>query len=434
MGKKVFLQTYGCQMNEWDSQMMLGCLREEGWEICSSPQEADLLIVNTCSVRRKPEEKAFSTIGYFSKLKKAKPNLLIGVAGCMAQRLGEELLKKFPEVDFVIGTGEIHKLLEVIREAKEKKVLALGLNGCVPYLPTFREKPFQSYLPIIFGCNNFCSYCIVPFVRGRERSKPLNEVVEEVRKLAEEGVVEVILLGQNVNAYGRDLGNGTTFASLLYALNEVPIKRIKFTTSHPRDFSEEIIEAIASLPKVCHWIHLPIQAGDDKILKAMRRGYTVGEYLRLVDRIRERIPDVAITTDVMVGFPGEGEEEFKNTLKVFERVQFDQAFMFAYSPRPGTSALSLPGQVGEEEKKRRLKELITLQNAISRRKNEKLVGKVFEVLVEGKAPKGKGLLEGKSREHKTLVFPGDEGMIGKLVKVRAKEAYLWGFRGEIADE
>jgi tRNA-2-methylthio-N6-dimethylallyladenosine synthase len=274
----------------------------------------------------------------------------------------------------------------------------------------------------------------VPFVRGRERSRPLREIVEEAKNLIDEGVIEITLLGQNVNAYGRDLKEGYTFVDLLYALGELPIKRIKFTTSHPKDFSRELIKAIASIPAVCHWIHLPIQSGDDKILKAMRRGYTVSQYKALVEEIRENIPDVSITTDVMVGFPGEGEEEFRNTLRTFEEIEFDQAYMFAFSPRPGTLAERMEGQVEQKEKMRRLKELISLQNEISRRKNQMILGKTLEVLVEGEDPKGKGFLVGKSRENKTVVFPGERELIGKLVKVRTKEAFLWGFKGEMENE
>ncbi|MGB9877549.1 MAG: tRNA (N6-isopentenyl adenosine(37)-C2)-methylthiotransferase MiaB [bacterium] len=431
---KVWIETFGCQMNEWDSQAMLGTLQKRGWEPSSSPEEADLLIVNTCSVRKKPEEKALSRLGYLLKLKRRKPHILVGVAGCMAQRLGGEFLNRFPELDFVLGTGQVHNIVSILEQAREGKVIALEIDGCAPSLPTLREKPFQAYIPIIFGCNNFCSYCIVPFVRGRERSRPLKEIIEEAKALLEEGVVEITLLGQNVNAYGKDLGEGYSFSGLLYALSKLPIKRIKFTTSHPRDFSKDLIKAIASLPPVCHWVHLPIQSGDDKILQAMRRGYTVSQYKALVEEIRENIPDVSITTDVMVGFPGEGGEEFENTLKTFAEIEFDQAFMFAFSPRPGTLAERMEGQVEQKEKIRRLRELISLQNEISRRKNEKLLGQTLEVLVEGEDPKGKGYLIGKSREHKTVVFEGGKELIGKLVKVKTREAYLWGFKGERENE
>lgn len=413
---------------------MLGILQQKGWELSSTPNEADLLIINTCSVRRKPEEKALSQIGYLLKLKSEKPHILIGIAGCMAQRMGEELLRRFPSLDFLIGTGQIHNIASIIEQAKEHKIAKLEIDGCYPPLPTLRDKSFQAYIPIIFGCNNFCSYCIVPFVRGRERSRPIQDIIEEAKMLIDEGVIEITLLGQNVNAYGKDLGEGYTFTDLLYALGELPIKRVKFTTSHPKDFSPELIEAIASIPQVCHWIHLPIQSGDDKVLKLMRRGYTVYHYKELVNKIRERIPDVAITTDVMVGFPGEGEEEFRNTLRTFEEIEFDQAYMFAFSPRPGTLAEKLPEQVEHSEKMRRLRELISLQNEISKRKNQALVGKTMEVLVEGVDPKGKGFLVGKTRQHKTVVFPGDIKSIGKLVNVIAKEAFLWGFKGEIESE
>jgi tRNA-2-methylthio-N6-dimethylallyladenosine synthase len=431
---KVWIKTFGCQMNEWDSQAMLGILRREGWEPTNLPEEADLLLINTCSVRKKPEEKALSVLGYLTKLKREKPHILVGVAGCMAQRMGDELLKRFPMLDFILGTGQVKNIVSIVNKARNGKIAALEINGYAPTLPTLREKPFQAYIPIIFGCNNFCSYCIVPFVRGRERSRPLKEILEEARKLIEEGVIEITLVGQNVNAYGKDLEEGYTFPDLLYALGELPIKRIKFTTSHPKDFSRELIKAIASIPAVCHWVHLPIQSGDDKILKAMRRGYTVSQYKALVEEIRGNIPDVSITTDVMVGFPGEGEEEFRNTLITFEEIEFDQAFMFAFSPRPGTFAERMEGQVEQKEKIHRLKELISLQNEISRRKNLKILGKTLEVLVEGEDPKGRGYLVGKSRENKTVVFPAERELIGKLVRVRTKGAFLWGFKGEIENE
>jgi len=413
---------------------MLGVLRQRGWEQSSSPDDADLLIINTCSVRKKPEEKALSELGYLTKLKERKPHILIGVAGCMAQRMGRGLLHRFPAVDFILGTGQVQNIASIVEEAKENQVVALEINGCSPSLPTLRGKPFQAYIPIIFGCNNFCSYCVVPFLRGRERSRPLEEIIEEAKRLLDEGAVEITLLGQNVNAYGKDLDDGYSFSDLLYSLGNLPIKRIKFTTSHPKDFSPALIEAIASVPQVCHWIHLPIQSGDDDILKSMGRGYTVSYYIELVNNIREKIPDVSLTTDVMVGFPGEGEKEFRNTLRTFEKIEFDQAFMFAFSPRPGTLGEKLPGQVEQKEKNHRLRELIALQNEISKRKNLSLVGKSFEVLVEGEDPKGKGFLMGKTREHKTVIFPGNRELIGKLVQVKTREAFLWGFKGELENE
>lgn len=437
--------TWGCQMNEDDSRQMANLLEQMGYRQTSDESRADVILLNTCSVRAKPEQKVLSKLGELKILKKDKPDMIIGVCGCMAQREGERLLKRVPCVDLVIGTDAIYDLPRLITEVKQSRrrmavtdmpdrngsALAAHVNR------TIGEVGLKVFVPVMYGCNNFCTYCVVPSARGPERSRPVDDILSEIADLVSNGCKEVTLVGQNVNSYrgisGAD-NRCADFATLLEKVNDVQgLERIRFTTSHPKDLSERLVEAMAELPKVCEHLHLPLQAGDDDILRRMGRKYTVEHYLELVDAIRKRIPSLSLTTDVMVGFPGETEEQFRHTLEVVETVKFDAAFMFAFNPRPGTAAAMMEGQVDGPTKIRRLRELIALQNRITLEKNKAEEGAVFEVLVEGRSEKDANKLTGYTRTNKTVNFPGDIGLKGRLVLVRATRAHPWGFTGELVD-
>ncbi|MGQ9524939.1 MAG: tRNA (N6-isopentenyl adenosine(37)-C2)-methylthiotransferase MiaB [Armatimonadota bacterium] len=446
-GKPTYhIVTFGCQMNVSDSERMEELLRQQGYECAPSMEDADLVLINTCSVREKPERKVESLLGQLKQLKQRRPHMVVGLCGCMAQRTGTAALASFPAVDLLVGTASIERLPELIQQVRDSRTRAVALDiprtraealsmpRSGPRVPVTGK--LKSFVPIIDGCDKACAFCIVPYTRGRERSRPPDEIVAEVQRLVDAGCKEVTLIGQNVNAYmvaeeGSRRSAGHHFARLLERLNDIPgLLRIRFTTNHPLDFRQEMIDAVANLPKVCEWIHLPVQAGDNNLLRRMRRGYTREHYLDLVARIREHIPDCVITTDLMVGFPGETEEEFRNTLSLVEQVRFDAAYTFAYSPRPNTPAAKMEDQVPRHVKQRRLKELIDLQNAISTEKNAARLGRPLEVLVEGFA-KERGQLTGHSRGNQTVNFPGDPSLIGRLVTVIPKEAYIWGFVGEV---
>jgi tRNA-2-methylthio-N6-dimethylallyladenosine synthase len=439
--------TWGCQMNEDDSQQMGNLLEQMGYRRTSVREEADVILLNTCSVRIKPEQKVRSKLGELKRLKLKKPGLIIGVCGCMAQREGESLLKSIPWIDLVLGTASIYDLPRFIQEIKEcgHKIVAVdipyeGSNGTARVPRLVGNVGLKAFVPVMYGCNNFCTYCIVPYTRGPERSRPAEEIVAEITELVARGCKEVTLLGQNVNSYGRSVKDSAEsvcmdFAGLLYKINDIPgLERIRFTTSHPKDLSDRLIEAMASLPKVCEHLHLPLQAGDNEVLRRMGRGYSVEHYISLVESVRERVPGIALTTDVMVGFPGETEEQFRNTLRVMEKVRFDGAFMFAFNARPGTVAAQMDGQLDVHTKRRRLNELINLQNQITLEKMQEGVGKEFEVLVEGPSPKDPSKLTGYTRTKKTMVFPGNPSLTGQLVTVRAVSAHPWGYTGEIVSK
>ncbi len=439
-------------MNEDDSRQMANLLGQMGYRAASDESDADVIMLNTCSVREKPEQKVRSKLGELRLLKEQKPHLIIGLCGCMAQREGLEFARRAPHVDMVVGTAGIPSIPGLIRrvQAGERPVYALDLpkrNGHVEPARPCRvtgEVGLKHFVPIMYGCDNYCAYCVVPYARGPERSRPAQDVVGEVTALVAGGCREVTLIGQNVNSYGRSSvvsgpssvvrgqqAEDVDFAGLLEKVNDVPqLERIRFTTSHPKDLSDRLIDAIADLPKVCEHLHLPMQAGDDDVLRAMRRGYSVKHYLDLVARVRERVPGIALTTDVMVGFPGETEEQFVNTLRAVEKVRFDSAFMFAFNPRPGTAAADMDGQLDSATKSRRLSELIELQNRVTLGINKPQVGEEFEVLVEGASEKDSSRLTGYTRTHKTVHFSGGPGLASKLVRVRAVSAHPWGFTGE----
>jgi len=448
MDSRYHIITFGCQMNAADSDVMASLLDRAGWVATSDASDAELVVLNTCSVREKPEHKADSLLGELRELKEQQPQLAIVVTGCMAQKEGEALVKRSRWVDAVLGTRCFHHIVDVAERVRrgERPVVITDLEDdpskvrCGP-LAEERKAPLKAFVPIILGCTNFCSYCIVPYVRGAEASRSLNEILDEIKGLVARGTREVTLLGQNVLAWGRDLadsgceGNAATaFPGLLRRLQGVEgLWRARFMTSHPRDVTDELVAVIADAGTVCEHIHLPIQAGTDTLLHEMNRGYTVDQYRAIVDQLRVKMPGISITTDMMVGFPGETDEDFERSLKVYEKIEFDAAFMFAFSPRPGTPAAERTDQVPKKVRAERLNRLIEMQNRITVERNRREVGKVAEVLVDGRASKGPGLLEGKTRTNKHVVFPGDRELIGTLANVKLTEANLWGFRGEVAD-
>jgi len=438
---KYSIITYGCQMNEADSDLISSLLIRSGWEPTPSHESADLVILNTCSVRERPEHKVYSVLGELREWKRSRPGAVLVVAGCMAQRAAHEILARAPHVDIVMGTGSFHRIEELLNRAQSdgRPVVALDMEedpNALRCPPTRAGQeieapaPLRAFVPIIRGCSNFCSYCIVPYVRGREASRSLSEIAREVESLVARGTREVTLLGQNVLAYGRDLADGTTFPDLLAHLNGIEgLWRIRFTTCHPRDVTPALIAAMADLPAVCEHLHLPIQAGTDQLLQEMNRGYTTEHYIEIIEQIRSRIAGLAITTDIMVGFPGETRPDFEASLRLYKRIRFDAAFTFAYSPRPGTAAAERHDQVPRQERLARLNHLIEVQNQITLQRNEGQVGEEAEVLVDGPAPHGEGLLAGRARNHKQVILRGDRGLTGSLVKVRLTEGHLWGFRG-----
>ncbi len=437
--------TWGCQMNEEDSEQMGLYLQERGYEPTDRLEDADVVLLNTCSVRRKPEDKVFSTLGQLRKLKERKPHMVIGVCGCMAQLRAQEIKERAPHVDMIVGTAHVSQVGALLDEVLQKRRLAMRLElperkGAIvtdiPERKVDRKPKLKAFVPIQYGCDKFCTFCIVPITRGRERSRPTADIIDEIKRLAERGTKEVILLGQTVNSYGKNLLEGRVpFARLLKLINDIDgIERIRFTSPYPRDFRDDLIEAIATLPKVMEQVHLPLQSGDNEILKAMRRLYTAEQFEEIVHKLRERVPNIAITTDIIVGFPGETEEQFENTLRVVERLRFDGAFMFAYSPRPGTPAAQMENQIPRAVKQERLERLIELQNRITCEINASQVGRVFEVLVEGPSQKDPTKLAGFTRENKMMHFVGSPDLVGKIVKVRADEAHLWGFYGTIVED
>lgn len=435
-----YVQTWGCQMNEEDSEQIGLYLREIGFSPARSISKAHVILLNTCSVRKKPEDKAFSLLGELAELKRERPEIIVGVCGCMAQLRADEIRRRNPFVDFVVGTGQINQIPSLIEEAAQTRRFAKRLalperKGAVvtdlPRRAVGRDAKLKAFVPIQYGCDKFCTFCIVPTTRGRERSRPTEEIVGEVRELAARGTREVTLLGQTVNSYGKNLAEGNVpFSKLLWLLSGIPgLDRIRYTSPYPRDFTPDLIEAIRACPQVMEHCHLPLQSGHDAMLKRMRRLYSVEGYLAIVDELRAAVPHIGLTTDVIVGFPGETDEEFEATLDVVRTVRFDGAFMFAYSPRPGTPAATME-QVPAELKKKRLQQLIDVQNAISCERNEAWVGRDVEVLVEGPSPKDPEVLQGYTREFKMVHFPGAFER-GQIVAVRATSAHLWGLRGRI---
>jgi tRNA-2-methylthio-N6-dimethylallyladenosine synthase len=425
VSKTVYLKSFGCQMNDADSEQILGILSQSGYKPTNFPEQADLILLNTCAIREKAEQKVFSDLGRFRALKIKDPSVKIGVAGCVAQSMGKNILSREPAVDFVLGTRSMSELTDLLLRAESgKKGVATtpSEDDESARSASLRSSSVHANVPIIYGCENFCSYCVVPYVRGEERSRPVQGILREVTELAGRGYKEVTLLGQNVNSYGVKNKENNDFPYLLNLLSEVVgIERIRFVTSHPKDLSIKMIEKIAELPKVCEALHLPVQSGSDRILEAMNRGYTTSVYLEKLKLLRERIPGIAVTTDIIVGFPGETDRDFEETLALIGEADFDRLFGFCFSPRPGTPAAGFPGAVEEDTAGRRLDALFDLQKGISLRKNQELAGESVEVLVEETNKKDPRKLTGRTRTNKIVHFIGGSELIGELVQVRVEQ-------------
>ncbi len=437
MTKKYHLITLGCQMNEHDSEVICALVENMGYLATQTPDDADLIIINTCAVRKKPEDKVASLLGKFASLKTEKPDLTIAVGGCMSQQedTAKYLKNRFPYLDLIFGTHALPRLPELIREADSRKDTIIAIEENYQDregLPVAPSGGFKAWLPVIYGCDNYCSYCIVPYVRGRERSRAMNDIIAEAEKLASQGYIELTLLGQNVNSYGQDLPGQVTFARLLAELNQVEgLERIRFMTSHPKDLSTDLIEIVKYGDKICEHFHLPVQSGSNRILKAMNRRYTREHYLELVSTIKESIPGVALTSDIIVGFPGEEEEDFLATIDLLEKARFDNAFSFLYSPRKNTTASELTDTLTHTEKENRLQRLNQVQHRISKEINEYLAGQTAELLVEGESKGNPDIQSGRTRTNKLVHFKSKEDLTGKLVRVKITEVHTWHLYGEI---
>ncbi len=413
--------TWGCQLNHHKSEEIAGVLAEAGYTIVERPEDADVIILNTCMVRQKSEDKVASRVAELARLKRTRP-VLIGVGGCMPQGRGTKIFSLCPAADFAFGTTGLRHLPEIIAQAqKGERIAFLPKPLELERLPALRKSPVQAYVTIAEGCSHSCAYCVIPHVRGPLRSRPMAEILAEVWELAEKGYLEVTLLGQNVDAYGLDLRDGTNFARLLREIGKIPIPRVRFTSSHPAHMTEEVIAAVAEVENICEHVHLAVQSGSDRILKAMRRGYTREQFLALVERIRKAIPEVNITTDVIVGFPGEEDEDFAATLSLIREVRFGTVYVAAYSPRPHTPAEPLGDPIPQAEKSRRLQEVLDLTRKIALELHEERIGKNVEILVEEYIPE-KGMVMGKTRDFRTVLAPGGPDLVGKLVEVEVTAA------------
>src|SRR5665213_2764864 len=432
--KRYHLTTFGCQMNEHDSERMKGMLESIGYTAAPDPSEADLILFNTCSIREAADARLAAHLGHAKRLKREDPSRIVGVGGCWAQSVKDEVFTQFPFVDVACGPGQVHKLAEFLTS---DSLTAQGFGefeGFTGHLPAKRAREHQGWVQISVGCNSVCSYCIVPSTRGREVSRPTDELVAEIQRLAADGVSEVTLLGQNVNSYGRDLPRDQrhSFAQLLARVDAVPgIDRIRYTSPHPKDMREDVIRAHAELPALCEHIHLPLQSGSSAVLKRMRRTYSRERYLDRVALIREHVPDCAVTTDIIVGFPGETEEDFAQTLSVAEEVGYDSAFTFIYSPRRETEAATLPDQVPHEVKSARMERLVEVVQRRARERAQRFVGRTLEVLVEGPSRTDPSRLRGRSRHNKVVNFAGLAAP-GELVEVQITSATSQTLSGEVS--
>lgn len=462
--KRFHIKTFGCQMNYHDTERMAYHLHNSNYQATEDPFLADLIIFNTCSIRDKSHHKGISGLGRFKKIKKNNPNLRIGFAGCVAQHDGKEVLKSFPFIDFVMGTDQIDNLPEILYQLDhgQKDVVMLDFDSSQDYSIETKLLPGKAsaFVNIMKGCDNFCSYCIVPFTRGREKSRAIAEVVEDVEKLLRKGIVEITLLGQNVNSYGKSLGgskNNQTFARLLREIEAMAdrldstgvtdptgrskktrgLRYLRYTTSHPKDFDEEVIEVHGDLKRLVPHLHLPVQSGSPKILKAMKRYLPIEEYIRRVELLREKVPSIALTSDIIVGFPGEEEEDFQETIALIEKIRFDGIYAYAYSPRPGTNALKLGDTVSKELKSQRLLFLQEKQNPIQKELNHRFISTVEHLLVEGASKSNSKFATGRTRYGKVLNFPLPEDsssayyLRGKIVPVRVTEATAFALKGEL---
>ena len=439
-GKTYHLKTYGCQGNLADSEKISGLLESMGYKKCDNDEESDVIIFNTCAIRENAENRVFGELGRIKSLKKKRPGMIMALCGCMAQEEGvvDEIKKKYHQVDIVFGTHNIHMLPSYIASIYKKPsriIDVLSFEGdIVEGLPQIHDHPKKAWVNIMYGCDEFCTYCIVPYTRGKERSRKPSDIISEVKDLITKGYVEVTLLGQNVNAYGKDFTDlDYTFSNLLEDLAKTDIKRIRFTTSHPRDLDDETIKVMGKYENIMPHLHLPVQSGSDKVLKKMNRKYTKEEYLEKVRKLREFVPGISLTTDIIVAFPGEEEEDFQETLDLVKKAGFEGAYTFIYSPREGTPAATYPNPLTEEEKKKRLLTLNDLINEGFYNGNKRFEGEVVEVLVDGPSDKDPSMLTGYTKHEKVVNFKGDMSLVGKIVNVKIEKAYSWHLRGEIVE-
>lgn len=433
-------ETYGCQQNENDTERIRGMLKEAGFGFTENPNDADVIIYNTCAVRENAEQKVFGRLGILKHMKEQRPGVVIGLCGCMVQQphITEKIRKIHPQVNLIFGTHELYRMPELLHTAMHRKKAVVSIeqsDGAIAEdIPVLHAEEQKAWISVMYGCNNFCTYCIVPYVRGRERSREPEAVLDEVKRLVEKGCTEISLLGQNVNSYGKDLDREIDFADLMRMVNDIPgVKRIRFMTSHPKDLSDKLIYAIRDCDKVCKQLHLPFQAGSDRVLKEMNRRYTKEQYLEKIKKVKREIPEISLSTDVIVGFPTETAEDFQETLDVIKKVEFDNIFSFIYSRREGTPAAKLDFVLSDEEIHKNFDELLRVQNEISKRKNDAYVGRIEEVLVDGVSKTDKNMLSGRCSSSKIVNFAGDESLVGKYINVRITESRTWSLNGEVVD-
>lgn len=438
--KSFFIQTFGCQMNEEDSEKLSGMLKRIGYTKTEAKEEASIILFNTCCVRENAENKVYGNLGLLKKLKKNNPDLVIGICGCMMQQKGmaDKILKEFPYVDIIFGTHNSYKFPEYLNRVKTEGVQVKEIfdkeTEIIEGIPVDRESSIKAFVTIMYGCNNFCTYCVVPYVRGRERSRKPEEIEKEIKELVAQGYKEITLLGQNVNSYGKGLEEEIDFAKLLRRINEIEgLERVRFMTSHPKDLTEDVIMAIKECDKLCEQIHLPVQSGSDEILKKMNRHYDREKYMSLIKKIKEEIPECSITTDIIVGFPGETEENFLDTLTLCEEVGYDSAFTFIYSRRNHTPADRMEDQVPDDVKHERFNRLVDVINKGVINRNKVYEGRTVEVLVEGPSKNDETKLMGRTRNGRLVNFPGDVSMVGKLVNVHINRAQPFSLLGEIVE-
>ena len=436
-GKKYRIQTYGCQGNEADSEMIEGIFKKMGYTASLSEEDADIILINTCAIRDNAEQRIWGELGRLKSYKRTNPDLLLGLCGCMAQeeKVISKILKSYPYVDIVFGTHNIHKLPYYIKSAtfdKERVIEVYSHEGSiVENMPKVRAHQYKAWVNIMYGCDEFCTYCIVPYTRGKERSRHQSEIIKEVMELVENGYKEITLLGQNVNAYGKDFKDTDyTFGDLLKDLDKTGIERIRFTTSHPRDLDDKTVEAFRDCKHVMPHLHLPVQSGSNSVLKKMNRHYTKERYLEVIDKLRKARPDISFTTDIIVAFPTETEEDFKETLELVEKVNFEGAYTFIFSPRTGTPAYNYENNIPIKEQKERLSRLNEVVNAGYLRGSERFLHKVVKVLVDGVSKSDDSVLAGYSEHNKLVNFKGDPSMIGTIVDVKITEAKTWFLIGE----
>ncbi len=430
-------ETHGCQQNENDTERIRGMLKKAGYDFTDDAKTADLVVFNTCAVRENAEDKVFGRIGILKHIKESRPHMMIVLCGCMVQQehITEKIRRVHPQIDLIFGTNALYRMPELLYTAYQSRKTVVDIEGgdgvICEDIPVMRDARHKAWVSVMYGCNNFCTYCIVPYVRGRERSRAPEKIIAEIKELVADGVSEVTLLGQNVNSYGKDLPEKVSFAELLRRVNKVAgLERIRFMTSHPKDFSDELIDAMAECDKVCPQLHLPFQSGSDKVLRDMNRRYTRGEYLEKLARAKARIPNLATSTDIIVGFPTERQEDFEDTLSLLREAEFDSIFSFIYSKREGTPAAKMDFVLSNEQIHKNFDRMLEVQNEISRRKNEAYVGRICRVLVDGVSKTDAHMLTARTDTNKIVNFPGGQELAGKYINVKITKAQTWSLYGE----